>query len=48
MIASMRKAKAVTQHIGQEFVVFKADQQLYRVAVHILWENKGLFNNFHL
>jgi len=48
MMAAMLKAKAVTQHIGQEFVVFTADQQLYRVAVHIMWENQGLFNNFYL
>jgi hypothetical protein len=43
MIAAMMKAKAVPQHKGQEFVVFKADQQLYIVAIHIMWEN-----NFHL
>ena len=41
MMAAMLKAKSVTHKTGQEFVVFTADQQLYRVAVHIMWENQA-------
>ena len=48
MMTAMLKAKSVTQQTGQEFVVFTADQQLYRVAVHIMWENPSLFTNFYL
>ena len=33
---------------GQEYVVFTADQQLYWVAVHVMWENQVLFGNIYL
>ena len=48
MMAAMLKAKNITEKTGQRFVVFTADQQLYRVAVHILWENQTMFKNFYL
>ena len=48
MMAAMLKAKSVTHKTGQEFVDFTADQQLYRVAVHIMWENHALFSNLYL
>ena len=39
---------AVTETTRQEYVVFTADQQLYRVAVHVMWENQVLFGNIYL
>ena len=48
MMAAMLRAKSVTENTGQEFVVITADQQLYRVAVHIMWENQTLFSNVYL
>ena len=40
----MLKARAVTETTDQEYVVLTADQQLYRVAVHVMWENQVLFD----
>ena len=48
MMAAMLRAKSVTENTGQKFVVITADQQLYRVAVHIMWENQTLFGNVYL
>ena len=48
MMDAMIKAKAVTLETGQEFVVFTADQQLYKIAVHIQWDNPEMFQNFYL
>lgn len=48
MMTAMLKAKTVTEKTGQKFVVFTADQQLYKVAVHIMWENQSMFSNFYL
>lgn len=48
IMSAMLKAQAVTEVTGQEFVVFTADQQLYRVAVHVMWENQALFSNIYL
>ena len=44
----MLNARAVTETTCQEYVVFTADQQLYRVAVHVMWENQVLFGNIYL
>ncbi len=38
----------MTEATGQEYVVFTADQQLYRVAAHVMWENQALFGNIYL
>ena len=38
----------MTETTGQEYVVFTSDQQLYRVAVHVMWENQVLFGNIYL
>jgi len=38
----------VTGATGQEYVIFTADQQLYKVAVHVMWENQALFSNVYL
>ena len=46
-MSDMLKARAVTETTGQEYVV-TADQQLYRVAVHVMWENEVLFGNIYL
>ena len=48
IISAMLKARAVIEATGQECVVFTADQQLYRVAVHVMWENQVLFGNIYL
>jgi len=48
MMAAVIKAKAVTEKTGQTFVVFTADQQLYKVAVHLSWENPAIFSNVYL
>lgn len=48
IMSALLKAREVTEATGQEFVVFTADQQLYRIAVHVIWENQALFNNIYL
>ena len=42
------KAKQITEAAGQGFTIITLDQQLYRVAVHVMWDNKALFENIHL
>ena len=48
IMSAMLKARAVTETTGQEYVVFTADQQLYRVSVHVMWENQVIFGNIYL
>ena len=48
MMKAMVKAKQVSENVGQEYVIFTADQQLYRVALHVLWENQAMFSNLYL
>ena len=48
MKTAMITVKVVTESTGQMFVVFTADQQLCKIAVHILWDNPILFSNFYL
>ena len=43
---SMIKAKAITASAGQAYTIFTADQQLFKVAVHIMWDQPDLFSNF--
>ena len=38
----------VTESTRQSFVVFIADQQLYKIALPILWHNQEMFENFYL
>ena len=39
MMTALLRAQEVSSNAGQEFVIFTADQQLYRVALHVIWEN---------
>lgn len=48
MMTVMVKAQQVSDSVGQEYVVFTADQQLYRIALHVIWENQAMFNNLYL
>ena len=48
MMESIMKAKRITAEAGQEHVVYTADQQLYRVALHLKWENPDLCGNVFL
>ena len=48
IMSDMLNARAVTETTGQEYVVFTADEQLYRVAAHVMWENQVLFGNIYL
>lgn len=48
ILSAMLKARAMTEATGQEYVIFTADQQLYRVAVHVMWENQALFGDIYL
>ena len=36
---SLQKAQSVCDSIGQEFVIYTADQQLYKVALHLQWHD---------
>ena len=45
IMTAMRKAQQLTEKIGQNFTVFTADQQLYRVAVEVQWAHPDLFPN---
>lgn len=42
---SMLKAQKVSKSVNQEFVIYNADQQLYRIAVQNCWQNESLFAN---
>lgn len=48
IMTSMLKAKKVSEDAGQEYAVFTADQQLYKVAVNILWQYPDMFRNFYI
>ena len=48
IMSDMLKARDVTETTGQEYVLFTADQQLCRVAVHVMWENQVIFGNIYL
>ena len=34
--------------VGQEYVVFTCDQQLYRIGVQVIWENPAKFDNVYV
>ena len=48
MVTAMVKAQKFAEKVGQEYVVFTADQQNYRVAPHVQWENQTQLSNIHL
>jgi len=48
MLTSMVEADKLMKSVGQNFVVFTCDQQLYKVAVNITWAYPERFGNFIL
>ena len=48
IMSALLKAKELSANVGQEYVIFTADQQLNRVALNIIWDNTVLFSNVHL
>ena len=48
MLTGMLKAVDLSKEAGQEYVVLTLDQQLYRVALHVLWDDPNRFPNFFL
>ena len=47
MMTAMHEARRISVNCGQEFTMFTADQQLYRVMVNVLWVHPQLFPNFY-
>ncbi len=45
IMTAMSKAQKLTQEIGENFTLFTADQQLYRVALEVQWMHPNLFPN---
>ena len=39
------KGKRITAEAGQEYVVYTADQQLYRAVLHLTWDYPDLCDN---
>ena len=46
MLTKMAEAARITHKVGQSVTVFTADQQLYRMALDILWTYEIQFTNF--
>ena len=46
IMTAMKEAQKLTLSTGQAFTLFTNDQQLYRVAVHVLWVYPDKFPNF--
>ena len=42
---SIIKAKAITTAAGQKYKLYTADQQLFKVALHIKWDNPDKFSD---
>ena len=42
---SIIKAKTITAAAGQKFTLYTADQQLFKVALHIKWDNPDKFSD---
>ena len=42
---SMIKARTITSAAGQEYTLFTADQQLYKIALHIIGDNPQYFSD---
>ena len=47
-MTALLRAQEVSSNAGQEFVIFTADQQLYRVALHVIWEIQARFSNIYM
>ena len=45
IMSTMSKAQKLTKEIGQNFTVFTADQQPYRVSLEVQWAHPDLFPN---
>ena len=48
IMTAMIGARRITKHTGQSMTVFTADQQLYRVAVNVVWVYPELSDDFVL
>ena len=48
MLTVLTKAQGIAEAVGQEYVVFTCDQQLYRIAVQVIWENPAKFDNVYV
>ena len=48
MMTAMVRAQELTFATGQRFTILSCDQQLYRVAVQVLWAHPDKFNEMYL
>ena len=48
IMTAMIEARCITKHTGQSMTVFTADQQLYIVAVNVMWGHPELSDDFAL
>ena len=48
IMTAMIEARRITKHTGQSMTVFTADQQLYSVAVNVVWVYPELSDDFVL
>ena len=48
IMTAMIEARRITKHTGQSMTVFTSDQQLYRVAVNVVWVYPELSDDFVL
>ena len=48
MMTAMAKAQEISEKVRKEYVVFTADQKLYRVTLHVQWKNQTQLSNIHL
>ena len=48
MFTAMVKAQNISKEVGQEYVVFTCDQQLYRISLQVQWDNPDILNNVYL
>ena len=46
MLSAMVEGQRLTSAMGQDFTVFTADQQLYKIMVDIIWVYPSLFKDF--
>ena len=48
MKTSIKQAKNLSAHHGQEFCVYTSDQQLYRISLAVIWNTPELSKDFYL
>ena len=48
MLTAMEKVQELTNQTGQPFTVLTCDQQLYRIAVQVKWNESDRFRNMYL